>query len=83
MVVLVIKRSRFTFEFKPETFGTKGTAIATKRLDSTSIAIIPRRTDERLRHDLMRTIKSRFTRYAFIGRIVASTVCTRAALKRW
>ena len=82
LMVLVIKRSRFTFEFKPETFGTKGTAIATKRLDSTSIAIISRRTDERFRHDLMRAIKSRFTRYAFKGRIVASTVCTCAALKR-
>ena len=83
LVVLVIKRSRFTFEFKPETFGTKSTAVATKRLDSASIAIIARRTDKRLGHDLMWTIKSRFTRYAFIGRIVASTVCTRAALKRW
>ena len=81
MMILIVKRSRFTFEFKPKTFGTKGTAIATKRLDSASIAIVPRRTDERLGHDLMRTIKTRFARYAFIGRIVAPTLCPRAALK--
>ena len=82
LVILVIKCSRFTFEFKPETFGTKGTTIATKRLDSARIAIVPRRTDEWLGHDLMRTIKTRFTRYAIIGWVVATSVRPRATLNR-
>ena len=82
LVILVIKCSRFTFEFKPKTFGTKGTTIATKRLNSASIAIISRWTDERLGHDLMWTIKARLTWYAFIRRIVSSSVCSRTTLKR-
>ena len=81
LMILIVKRSRFAFEFKPETFRTKGTAIATKRLDSASIAIVPRRTDERLGHDLMRTIKTRFARYALIGRIITTSVCPRTTLK--
>ena len=74
LMVLIVESSRFTFKFKPKSFWAKGTAIATEGLDGASVTIVPRRTDERLGHDLMWTIETRFTRNAFIRWIVAPSI---------
>ena len=76
LMVLIVESSRFTFKFKPKSFWAKGTAIATEGLDGASVTIVPRRTDERLGHDLMWTIETRFTWNAFIRWIVAPSICS-------